>query len=224
MTDCCLKPTKPVHGVQGVQGQKSPTLHSRKPRGSKACAVLCRVCRVNLRACAREIYKTILQIKNTSRVYMYPAHPAHPAQATLLVGCVCAGYARALCTPCTLYFFIKKIMKKIICGKENVESFRAELKSALPDFYTLAKELYTAGLITGLRGVTLEIGDFLDQPATTALEKTENVATCEFCGKWQRDTVGDGTGIGQCLLNEQPTKLKWPGMLACNRFEAATCL
>jgi hypothetical protein len=155
---------------------------------------------------------------------MYPAHPAHPAQATLFVGYGCAGYIRALCTPCTLYFFIKKIMKKIICGKDNVESFRSELKAVAPDFYTLAKELYTAGLISGLRGASLECGDFSEQPAITVLEKEENAATCEFCGKWQRDTVGDGTGIGQCLLNEQPTRLKWPGMLACNKFEAATCL
>lgn len=223
MTDCCQNATNPVHCVQGVQGRKLPTMHRCKPRKAWLCAFLCRVCRVDLRGRVRDACKTTLPIKVcTSRAYMYPAHPAHPAQAASLVGCVCAGYIYALRTPCTLYFFIKKIMKKIICGKENVESFRAELKAALPDFYTLAKQLYTSGLITGLRGATLEIGDFSEQPYHTVTEEAENAATCEICGNWQRDTVGDGTGIGQCLLNEQPTRLKYPGMTACKQFEAQT--
>lgn len=110
-------------------------------------------------------------------------------------------------------------MKKIICGIENVDSFRGELKAAAPEFYDLAKKLYAAGMITGLRGATLEYGPFADLPAPIALEIEKNGATCEKCGQWRRDTVGDGTGIGQCLQNEMPTIVKWPGTQYCNKFE-----
>jgi len=112
-------------------------------------------------------------------------------------------------------------MKKIICGKENVEAFRAELKAAAPEFYSLARELYQSGLISGLRGATLEHGPLSEPPAIQQLpENQKNAATCEICGNWQRDTVGDGTGVGQCLENVRPDLLKWPNREACSIFEA----
>lgn len=110
-------------------------------------------------------------------------------------------------------------MKKIICGKENFEEFRAEIKAALPGFYTLAKDLYQSGLITGLAGATIE------PLAPQSIEQNEidplaqNLTpSCKDCTQWQRDKIGDGTGIGLCLLNIRPDLLKWPNREACNQF------
>ena len=111
-------------------------------------------------------------------------------------------------------------MKKIVCGRENVESFRAELKAAVPDFYSLAKDLYQKGLITGLRGAVLEIGLIPEQNDKVEMPVKAKSRECQECGQWRRDKVGDGTGIGLCLLSEQPTKVKWPGTEACSKFEA----
>ncbi len=222
MTDYRLNITKSVQGVHSVQGEKSPTLHSRKPRRAWSCGVLCRVCRVLLRACAREIFFSFPYFSKTISHDTPPAHPAHPAQPALFVVCSCAGYNRTPAHPTQLLFLFKKMKNLIVCGKENVEAFRAEIKAAAPDFYNLAKELYSSGMISGLRGATFEHGPFSEQPAATILENQKNAATCDKCGKWQRDTIGDGTGIGQCLLNEQPALVKWPGTLACIKFEQTT--
>lgn len=111
-------------------------------------------------------------------------------------------------------------MKKIVCGKENVESFRAEIKAAVPGFYALAKDLYANGFISGLRGATLEFGPFSETTVIEMASAEEKSRECQQCGQWQRDQVGDGTGIGLCKLNEQPTKVKWPGTEACRKFEA----
>lgn len=43
----------------------------------------------------------------------------------------------------------------ITCGPENVEHFKARLKDELPEAWELAKELYKAGLMDGLRGARL---------------------------------------------------------------------
>jgi len=115
-------------------------------------------------------------------------------------------------------------MKKIVCGKDNAETFRGELKAATPDFYTLARQLYTSGMISGLRGATLETGLIEEQEIIEPSTTREVEKTCEDCGQWQRDTLGDGTGIGQCLLNIKPTQVKWPGIPACNKFEESVWL
>jgi hypothetical protein len=44
--------------------------------------------------------------------------------------------------------------------------------------------------------------------------------TCSDCANWTRDKVGDGLGIGECLLKVNPKQLKWPGILACEQFAA----
>ena len=111
-------------------------------------------------------------------------------------------------------------MKKIVCGIENVESFRAEIKAATPFFYALASGLYKKGMIYGLRGAILEIGPFPSEYEGVKTVDKQIVQECRYCRQWQRDQIGDGTGIGLCLLNEQPTKVKWPGTEACCRFEA----
>lgn len=45
--------------------------------------------------------------------------------------------------------------------------------------------------------------------------------TCEQCKHWRRDPVGDGTGVGRCLLNVRPFLLKWPGQSACENIDLA---
>ena len=109
-------------------------------------------------------------------------------------------------------------MKK--CLKDNVEQFRAEIKATVPEFYTLVKDLYANGMIDGLRSVELEIGAISSTSDHQEIEIQQNKAVCADCGLWVRDKIGDGTGIGLCLLKERPTTVKWPGTDACNRFEA----
>jgi hypothetical protein len=57
---------------------------------------------------------------------------------------------------------------------------------------------------------------------TDSLEKQEPLRlTCDQCRNWRRDAVGDGTGVGRCLLNIRPFLLKWPGQTACKDIELA---
>jgi hypothetical protein len=43
--------------------------------------------------------------------------------------------------------------------------------------------------------------------------------TCQDCRFWGRELIGDGTGMGECLLKIAPHLLKWPGVMACREFE-----
>lgn len=111
-------------------------------------------------------------------------------------------------------------MKKIICGEENVKAFQAELRQHLPGFHSLAKDLYQSGLIVGLRGATIEpIDKQSHQQNNIEPAAQEKTPCCAECEHWRRDKIGDGTGVGLCLLNIQPTILKWPGTNSCNKFE-----
>lgn len=216
MIDCLPIVNNPVQGVQGVQGAFWPTLHSYRPRHARLYAMLCRVCRVHTRGRARKIF-FISTITNSLSRDNYPAHPAHPAQPAPFVFYSCAGSIFTPCTPCTLYFLLKNIMK-ITCGKENVDAFRAEIKAVAPGFYNLAKDLYASGMISGLRGATLETGALSDSPAIEQ-KAIEQSTTCRQCSHWQRDAIGDGIGIGQCLLNVHPGLVKWPGRESCNKYQ-----
>jgi hypothetical protein len=40
---------------------------------------------------------------------------------------------------------------------------------------------------------------------------------CQECQHWQRDQIGDGTGLGLCELNQK--QLPWPNQTACSKFE-----
>jgi hypothetical protein len=40
---------------------------------------------------------------------------------------------------------------------------------------------------------------------------------CQACQHWQRDQIGDGTGLGLCELNQK--QLPWPNQTACSKFE-----
>ena len=109
-------------------------------------------------------------------------------------------------------------MEKIVCGKENVAAFNRQFKAVAPEFHSLAKQLHAAGLINGLRGATLEIGA-IDPKPVIEQPVPEVKKHCEECGQWVRDTIGLGSGIGECSLNSRPTIIKWPQQTACPLFE-----
>lgn len=221
MTDCRQIANNPVQGVQGVQGLFCHTMHSCKPRHARLCALLCRVCRVYTRGRVRKLffYLPYKYINNTFSRESYPAHPAHPAHATPFIASSCAGYFSHPAHPAQLSSSLKK-MKKLICGKENVEAFRAEIKAIAPDFYHLARELYAASLISGLRGATLEFLPLENNGEDDDEQKATVQRYCEDCKQWRRDPIGDGLGVGDCLLMIRPDLLKWPRREACVQFEA----
>jgi len=204
--------------VQGVQGTKRPTMHSCKPRRARPCALLCRVCRVSLYTRARiSVLQFSILRARLARIYP-PAHPAHPAHALILMVCSCAWYFSHPCTPCTIHLFLKK-MQKIICGKENLKEFTAEFKATVPVFYDAVKELYASGLVPGLRGATLEYFP-LSEPIHESTPELTPEYQCQQCQQWLRDVLGDGLGIGQCLINSRSDQLKWPKQTACKQFTA----
>jgi hypothetical protein len=57
----------------------------------------------------------------------YPAHPAHTFNAM-----------------------------KIVIERSNVKEVSGFMKAEMPEFYGLVKDLYAAGMIQGLRGITIE--------------------------------------------------------------------
>jgi len=90
----------------------------------------------------------------------------------------------------------------------------------MPDFYALATQLYKAGLITGLRGISIEYPPYAKE-VVEQLTGLAPINTCEECTHWQRDTTGDGYGIGSCLQVINRKELKWPGQVACAEFMKA---
>jgi len=168
------------NSVQGVQAvvQAFVQAYSHMRRG------LCRVCRgFPYVTCARQANNHPTKNKTASRVYGTPAHPAHPAQTTHRAASRFFAPCTTACTPCTTHLithFFKKIMK-IVCGKENVTDFNRQFKAVAPEFYNLAKELHTAGLISGLRGATLEFAPLTEQ---SAMEPPKAPRHCKTCGHW----------------------------------------
>jgi len=200
--------------VSIVQSVRSPVRSSVRSRSLTARG-LCSTCGSFLYV-TRET-KTPHKKTAASRIYVlrtyYTLCTAHVHQRLVI-------FAPLHVQPHRLHntFFIKKMQKKV-CGKENVAEFRDELKTAAPEFYALAKDLYAAGLIDGLRGATLEIGPFSEQPLIEVKGKDGKALYCKNCGHWQRDTIGDGTGIGNCLLNVRPSQPKWPRQAACEQIQ-----
>lgn len=112
----------------------------------------------------------------------------------------------------------------MICTKENSVEFRADLKDYAPDFYLLAKKLYEHGFIEGLRGISLDIGPFTEE-STSETNQPQQVAVeehCINCAKFSKDTIGDGYGVGKCLLNIRPDEIKWASTIACKKFFITT--
>lgn len=111
-------------------------------------------------------------------------------------------------------------MKKIIiCGPENVKEFRGMLKETVPEFFDLVKVLYEGGLIEGLRGCKLEIGVIGREKNKNPVVAKKTAFTCKDCANWVKDSLGDFTAAGTCLVNALPKVLKWPNTLACEEHE-----
>ena len=109
-------------------------------------------------------------------------------------------------------------MEKMYCGNDNVQAFNRRLRESFPAFHALAKELHQAGLIDGLRGASIESLAPNHTPSSARASSAILVEICAHCAHWHRDTVGDGTGIGRCDINTQPSRLKWPNQNACHHF------
>lgn len=80
------------------------------------------------------------------------------------------------------------------------------------DYSARLIDLYTQGEKTAPDASTAEKMAFTTQ---TQKDLAENIQTCGNCSQFERDQVGDGTGLGNCKLNKNPRQLKWPGTLAC---------
>jgi len=223
MLNSCLIVNNGVQGVQGVQGRNLRTLHSCKPCVAWLCGQLCRVCRVYVHGCARTAKKYQLQkTKSLARIYR-PLHTLHTLHSlTPAWPAAVQGIFRTLHT-LHITHFLKK-MKKIVCGEENAKAFSQELKTNCPAFFDLAKALYAAGMIPGLRGATLttgtasEMAELAEQVAANSAAAVTEHRTCQQCRHWSMDRAGDGTGIGQCHA-DNAGRLHWPGQIACKRFE-----
>lgn len=109
--------------------------------------------------------------------------------------------------------------EEIICGRENVESFKKELRASLPGVFPVIKGLYDAGMIEGLRGIKLTKITGQKQNGEAGQEQPPQAQQyCFQCVAFKADTVGDGSGIGQCLENVPTRRTKYPQTSACNQF------
>lgn len=109
-------------------------------------------------------------------------------------------------------------MRKITCGPDNTESFKKELRAALPGVFPFIRGLYDLGMIDGLRGTTLTYLD--EQPKKQEVQREpEIIYCCQDCQFFQKDTVGHGMGIGQCEKKVITRKLKYPKLEACEIFK-----
>lgn len=214
-----INPNTPqtVQGVQGVQGQKSTALHGYKPRMTRLCAWLCKVCKTHVRGRARTHKNNTTKITNLSRVYIPPAHPAHPAQTNNHATYSRAGsiYQPLACLHAlhTHYFF----MTKHICTKDNVREINELLKKELPEFYALVKELHKNGLIDGLRGIEIEI---LDGKPPEQPKIAKQWPKCGICQHFKPRPSPTQLGTGNCA-KIGPEFVIWPTMQPCNDYEDA---
>jgi hypothetical protein len=46
--------------------------------------------------------------------------------------------------------------------------------------------------------------------------------TCSECRHWQRDQIGDGSGLSACSINAPRRGLPWPNQDTCNQFKGAS--
>lgn len=107
-------------------------------------------------------------------------------------------------------------MKRTI-GPENVNEMRQELKTQYPGTYAWIKAFFDAGLISGLRGIEIEMGEPENELEAAPVDEIVNY--CEQCQHWRRDVIGDGTGIGSCLGGDTRKILHWPQQEICSNFE-----
>lgn len=217
MRNCCLTVNNAVQGVQGVQGKKQHPLHALKAtRG------------VGLRDAVQGVHPSLSRASARTRAHthprahahVYPLHTLHTLHRPRVARVArVQGIATRLHTLHNTNYLFKK-MEKIVCGKENTAFFNAQLRERVPALHALAKELYQHGLIDGLAGATLESIDPISSNEESEPLCASSSRFCRECSHWHADTVGDGTGIGHCDIDAQPTRLKWPQQNACRHFDA----
>jgi len=110
---------------------------------------------------------------------------------------------------------------KITCGPENTEEFKKQLKQRFPGVMPLIKSLYTAGMIDGLRGITISPLSAEDEASANDDPEAQEInLKCGDCKNYRYDTVGFGDGIGECKKNIQQRIPINPRTNACALFEA----
>jgi hypothetical protein len=92
-----------VQGVQGVQGSVQGGKNLCKTYISRLLAILCRVCRVNVRARTRKLFLNHNKLLKPRVKHLYPAHPAHPAHSLIYKEKIEFIPCTLPCTPCTTY-------------------------------------------------------------------------------------------------------------------------
>ena len=109
--------------------------------------------------------------------------------------------------------------RELICGRENVESFKKELKTALPGSFSFIKGLYEAGMIKGIRGIKLTYTAQESENEQAATQPAEQQQYCGDCQAYQPDAVGFGDGVGQCTENIKTRRTKNPMTEACSEYK-----
>ncbi len=108
--------------------------------------------------------------------------------------------------------------KEIVCGRENLKEFRGILKQRFPEFFLLAKALYEAGMIEGLRGMKITPVYETSEKTVKTAESVKKPEVCRDCSQWHKDLIGDGHGAGKCDLNMHPRTSKYPTTTACDCY------
>ena len=190
--------------VQGVQGVVQGSVQGLTPYCAWAVQG---VQGFTLRDACVQKPNTPLYNKNLLAYITPPAHPAHPAQLRYFVTCICAGYFSHPAHPAhsSLLLLLKKMKEKkqtIICGPDNIKEFKQQAEERVPGFLAFAGALYKSGMIVGLRGATITpITPQKEITQAVEPQKEQIALTCGQCSAFQKDLVGDGTGIGQCAKN-----------------------
>lgn len=110
----------------------------------------------------------------------------------------------------------RRINMEYRAGPDNTKFMQSLLRERLPGFSEVVKKCYQSGLIEGLRGLTIVV----DEPEVDASEAIpKNPAKfCRQCEFFERDKVGDGSGLGNCLKRVERSLLPWPNQAACHLF------
>jgi len=112
-------------------------------------------------------------------------------------------------------FLVNKM--KVQCSENNVLSFNGLLREHLPEVRPVIKQLLRAGMITGIRGMFLEIKTEDNQDI---IKSDIAMKKCKECKCFTKDAIGDGSGIGQCGVNRFPNRLIWPNSEGCIQYVA----
>lgn len=109
---------------------------------------------------------------------------------------------------------------QVRCTNLNIKEFNQLLKVHLPEFKKLIHEMYKFGLIQGLGGATILLDECMTKGVVEKMPPQAATAVfCKDCCYFVADTVGDGTGVGQCLKKMYKTRLIWPKTEGCHLWK-----